>query len=167
MATLLDLDYQPACSSAHICSKTFLTSSPSSSSIASRLLASSTMRLSFPVTFLSSYSVSNSVIQLFLRIVFVWSTNLCSDTQNIPFCSHKLSIRFLYPLILDSLNKWHSITILFFQLVHFLLLLMTEYARWRPMFPCQEHLSDEGPCSSSRNPSKSLVCISLLDIIHS
>ena len=43
-----------------------------------------------------------SVIQLFLRTGFAWSTNLCSAIQNIPFCSHKISIRFIYPLILDS-----------------------------------------------------------------
>ena len=54
------------------------------------------MTLSLPVTILSGSSISNSVIQLFLQTVFAWSTNLCSYTQNIPFCSHKLSIRCLY-----------------------------------------------------------------------
>ena len=35
------------------------------------------------------------------------------------------------------------------------------------MFPCREHLPDEGPCSASRDPFTSLVSISLLDVIHS
>ena len=35
------------------------------------------------------------------------------------------------------------------------------------MFPSREHLSDEGPCSTSWDPFMSLVSISLLDIIHS
>ena len=61
------------------------------------------LKLSLPVTFFSS--CSNSVIQLFLQIVFALLTNLCSDTQNITFCSHKLSIHILYRLILGSLNK--------------------------------------------------------------
>ena len=35
------------------------------------------------------------------------------------------------------------------------------------MFPCQEHLPEEGPCSTSQDSFTSLVSISLQDIIHS
>ena len=129
------------------------------------LNTSSTMTLSLLVTFLSNPSFFSSVIQLFLLIVFAWLSNLCSNTRNIPFCSHKLSILFLYPLILGLLNKQLSIMILFSWVVHFLLLLLMKgFAWWPPMFPCQEHLPDEGPSSASWDPFMLLLSISLLDI---
>ena len=81
--------------------------------------------------------------------------------------NHIISLCFLYPLIVGSLNKYHSITILFSWLVHLLLLPMTGFAWWRPMFLCREHRPDKGPCSACRDSFTSLVSISLLDIIHS
>ena len=53
--------------------------------------------------------------------------------------------------------------ILFSWLVYFLLLLITGFVWWQPVFPCREHLLDKGPCSASRDPFMSLVSISLLD----
>ena len=53
--------------------------------------------------------------------------------------------------------------ILFSWLVYFLLLLITGFVWWQPVFPCREHLLDKGPSSASQDPFMLLVSISLLD----
>ena len=74
--------------------KISLFSSPKLLPVSSAPLSSS-LQLSFSATFLSSSSISHSAIQLFLQIVFAWSTSLCSDAGNIPLFNRKLSMCFL------------------------------------------------------------------------
>ena len=56
---------------------------------------------------------------------------------------------------------------MFSSLVNFLLLLMTGFTWWQPLFPCQEHLPDEVLALQVGTHFLLLVAISLLDIINS
>ena len=105
------------------------------------------------------------VIHLFLWIVFAWLTSLCCGTENIVLLNHNFTLSITSNLRF-TLYRLHSFTILFSWLDHFFCLLMTELAWWRPIFPCQKHLPDEGPCFASEDLFLSLVSICLVDIIH-